>query len=413
MRVAIGCVTAQSVTEVALGAYLLSLPLGQAAPVWLRELLLLAIIFSLAIGQWKSTPSAVPPYRLLPFAGLVALSQALSIATSSNPSLSLSASLYTPFAALIFLAAQQVMISPEAWRRLGVVFLGLIGMLGVDGTYQTLTGVSLFGDQPTFAERTRGSIPHPNDIALVPLLAPFALAAVAGRRSRIVAWVGALCLPLAAVTLIGSSSRTAWLGTAVAVAVWGLLAGRRRIGVTVLVSLAASFGLALVLDVVGIRERLLNPEIGGRLGLWRVAWQMFTEAPLLGQGVHVFDDFYPSYLDRVSLPEGYTPETGYVPWAHNIYLELLAERGLLGFASFAALVGAMLGRVVSAARRGGREHRLYTAALGASVGSFLAMGMLDLTFLKDWVLLLFWLLAALCARISLCFEPADVATRER
>ena len=52
------------------------------------------------------------------------------------------------------------------------------------------------------------------------------------------------------------------------------------------------------------------------------------------------------------------------------------------------------------------------AALAASLASFLVMGTLDLTFLKDWVLLIFWLLAALCARISDGFRLSAEPARE-
>jgi O-antigen ligase len=364
----------------------------------------------LLLGALQRAPRSLAPPRLLLFFALVAASHVLSILTSSNPALSWSASVYAPFALLIFLAAQVAITTPEAWRRLAMVFGVVVALLSLDGAYQAISGTSMLTGQLPFALRVRGSVPHPNDIALVPLLVPFVLSVVVERRGKALSVMAALCLPLAMVTLAGSRSRNAWLGLAVAVVVWMFAAHRRRLGLMVLLSGAVLFGLGLAFDLGGLRERmasLLTLQRGGRLGVWLVAWEMFKEAPILGQGVHVFDDFYPAYLERVSLPDGYQPEVAYIPWAHSIYLELLAERGLVGFLAFGALIAAMVRRTVGAVRGAVSEpQRLYAAALAGSLASFLMMGIFDLTFLKDWVSLMFWLLAALCARIDDAFTSA-------
>jgi O-antigen ligase len=123
---------------------------------------------------------------------------------------------------------------------------------------------------------------------------------------------------------------------------------------------------------------------------------MFKDAPIIGQGVHVFGELYLSYLVRLDLPEGYEPEVAFIPWAHNLYLEMLCERGLLGFVAFATMIGGMAWHLKKAwARARGRRERNWVAGLTASLTVFLVMACLDLTFLKDWVTLVFWLLAGL------------------
>ena len=242
MKNTLDSVSASVVVEGALGAYLLTLPFGPALPALIRQLLLLIMLVALVAAYTIERPTSrpTPPARLLPLLALVALSHLLSILLSSNPSLSLSASVYAPFAVLIFLATQQAMTTPEAWHRLGIVFVVIVAVLSLDGTYQTISGVSLLTGQPVFAERIRGSIPHPNDISLLVLLAPFVLAAVALRRGRILVVIGVLCLPLASISLIGSRSRNAWLGIGVAVAVW----------VAVTVNVVAAVALSIINESV-------------------------------------------------------------------------------------------------------------------------------------------------------------------
>ena len=74
------------------------------------------------------------------------------------------------------------------------------------------------------------------------------------------------------------------------------------------------------------------------LSLWKTAWRMFLEHPVLGVGSGHFGDFFGQYH--------FVPYAGQATWgnAHNLYLHQLAERGLLGFAALALVLGTMLVR---------------------------------------------------------------------
>ena len=50
--------------------------------------------------------------------------------------------------------------------------------------------------------------------------------------------------------------------------------------------------------------------------------------------------------------------------------------------------------------RPARLERLHAAALASGWSAFLVMGLFDLTFLKDWPWLAFWLLAGLSSRVD-------------
>lgn len=69
-----------------------------------------------------------------------------------------------------------------------------------------------------------------------------------------------------------------------------------------------------------------------RLGLWYSAFRLFLESPIVGIGVNNFQDFYREFH----------PLYGIIPIdkmfvAHNIFLNTLAEQGLIGIVALAAL----------------------------------------------------------------------------
>jgi O-antigen ligase len=82
-------------------------------------------------------------------------------------------------------------------------------------------------------------------------------------------------------------------------------------------------------DVKQYREGLLDTSLGGRFEMWKASKRMFMEHPILGVGVGDWVDEY-----RKSIPESKaSPYLMQFNQPHNIYLEALSTRGLLGFAS--------------------------------------------------------------------------------
>ena len=94
--------------------------------------------------------------------------------------------------------------------------------------------------------------------------------------------------------------------------------------------------LALALGFYAARETL-NPahigtsigyEAGARFLLWDTAWNLFVHSPIIGVGWGNFVEIYGSHLSYFSwIPPGAFE-------VHNIYLQFLAETGLVGFTVF-------------------------------------------------------------------------------
>lgn len=181
---------------------------------------------------------------------------------------------------------------------------------------------------------------------------------------------------LTALALLMTWSRGAWLGAAAAFAVVSGLRSRRAafaFGVVlVLGAVLAGMGVAGLLppaltarfaglteyltlrDVSQVEPTPANWAVVERLAHWQAAWGMFAEHPWLGVGWGNYVPVYPAYaLPRWADPLGH---------AHNYYLNVLAEAGLVGFAAYLIFWAAAFWTAWRAARKG--SPFLRAAALG-------------------------------------------------
>jgi hypothetical protein len=100
---------------------------------------------------------------------------------------------------------------------------------------------------------------------------------------------------------------------------------------------------------VQTRDRLTDPANDGRLPLWRAALDIYDAQKLRGSGAGTYQQFYPRYRS----------EKSYVVDAHSLYLQSLAELGIVGFVLILAVVLGMLAGL--AARIRGPDRALYAA----------------------------------------------------
>jgi O-antigen ligase len=125
-----------------------------------------------------------------------------------------------------------------------------------------------------------------------------------------------------------------------------------------------------------------------RAELWAAALTMLKQHPLLGVGPDNFRHLYGMYLglpawdDRVH--------------ANNLYLELLADVGLLGALAFGALVALpVIGLVRGLRTRMGPRQAVLLAGLGASLLTYFLHSGLDAFLDFTSVYLLFWVIVGL------------------
>jgi O-Antigen ligase len=104
-----------------------------------------------------------------------------------------------------------------------------------------------------------------------------------------------------------------------------------------------------------LRQRLTDPSNDGRTDLWRVALHGFSASPLHGYG----SGMYQTLWDRNR------PRFAYTINAHSLYLQAMAELGVIGLALLLILLGAVF--VGLAMRARGSRRSIYGALLAAGV----------------------------------------------
>jgi hypothetical protein len=140
-----------------------------------------------------------------------------------------------------------------------------------------------------------------------------------------------------------------------------------------------------------LNNRLFNLSGSGRLPQWRVAVRQFEQKPWMGSGAGTYELYW----------QRYRPVAGQVRDTHNLYLETLAELGIIGLA---LLLLGLAPPVYAAARARGRT--LVPAALGAYV-AYLTHAIVD----WDWELPAVTLVALACGAAILVAARPEAPTR--
>ena len=198
--------------------------------------------------------------------------------------------------------------------------------------------------QEAVYQRYAGARLDANDLGLMMALSiPFSYCLLLQSKGAM-AWVYRLQLALAGTTVLLTASRGAALATFAAFAIVPLtqarLSSRQRIAV--LVTLCLLIVAALVFVPATSWERLStmphefrHGTMTGRTLIWSAGWQLFREHPFLGIGANAFRVLVSRVLNEPIRPGS---STSPAPPAHNTFLSVLVEQGVLGFTIFCALL---------------------------------------------------------------------------
>jgi O-antigen ligase len=254
-----------------------------------------------------------------------------------------------------------------------------------------------FGYPLTIDHRATAGFTHPNSLGgfltvVIPLLLGGSL--IKGKSSG---WKFVPVFFIIAVwSLVLTFSRASWLGVIIGVLFFAFFAWNKRfLRVVLIFCLLAVLIGPFFLNSPQLREefRLSDKNVsvttGWRWQVWKDSLEMIKEKPLLGHGINTFMPLFQEYRSNISGQAGdiWTPT-----YAHNTFLQLLTETGILGFAMFLWILKNIFGSSLLTIEQT-RERDLKMWLLGSLAGSlaFLVQSLADNNFYSLQLSSLFWL----------------------
>lgn len=296
------------------------------------------------------------------------------------------------------------------------VFAASFVLPALVGFYQLATGQGQYSIDVAIGARIFGTFFHPNafGLYLVVIFAVF-LCQMLFEQGR---WrLLSLSIVTAAVVLVlGTRTRVAWVGFAVVTVVAGVLRNRRLLVAAVLLA------FAVIVVSPSVQYRLADP-LGGsfadRIGIWQDLvgrWLVVTgQGGALAVATARLAGLGPGAVDVI------TPRrqnTGEPVAAHNDYLRVLVEYGVVGLVTFFALQVTMMVFAFKAWRqlRSGPPGSIALALLGLTV-AYPIMSLTENVFAATQNQMYFWTIAgltvAVCRLLPLATDHGSRMTEGR
>jgi O-antigen ligase len=378
-----------------------SMPLGMAP---MNFFIVASIFFWIVkIALKKNYPPSLFQYKekvLLSLFLLFSLSLLISCVVSSYKLISLRGLVkYVKYFTLIIVAVD-VLDSFEKWRKvLGFLFFAL-GVVSIDAIYQYLTGYDIFIREklPVWLgdiKRATATFHHPNDLGLflvgvIPLffINSFYLANnIKGKIFKI------LFLVISVLALILTFSRGAALGLLISMFIISICLKNFLILLSMLVTtvlsplILPSGVLRWTKSVDSLLVFMFNED---RLWMFKAALNMIKQHPFFGIGLNTFYKNYSLY----KLP----CDSLFTSSAHNAFLHLGAEIGLIGFFIFSLLMIYIMIRLWKSYRTNKLTNKnisLYSLGLFSSLLSFLTNCITESGLQYSRIATFFWFMVAL------------------
>ena len=296
---------------------------------------------------------------------------------------------------LLCVAVADLSVRPGVAKRCGVFMVWSTLLVAFEAITQELTGKGPLRGYPLMVyERMTGPYENPIDLATYLLVAiPFliALTGYVRRVARVGVWG---VVAVATGCLIRTEAQGAWIGFAVALGCGCWLSRWLRRRFLAFLVLGAGLGAAILVPTGGWPRvtTLVDRGMQDRWFMWQAAWGMIRARPLLGHGLNTFMANYLTYWVGGEQQPRY---------AHNCYLQVWAETGLIGLVAFVWLL-AQLGRrwLLGVRRMADGPPRALLAALIAGLTGFLVQAGIDTNLYSLRHAVFFWTLAGLALGLS-------------
>ena len=349
--------------------------------------------------------------------GLVLASSLLYAANTTLVSESLN-----DFVKDVFITFIVIVLLNNGNRLRGIIWSLLAAgiFMGTISVYQYLTGT--FGNnywgfaQASYMQyagtqqgyRISGPVGDPNFYAMVMLvLVPLALERLLDERSRPLRLAALWALTVIALTVVFTYSRGGFVALAAAIFAWFFLYPLRAKYFPILILVGIAFLMLIPQEYIAristLKELISAPSVGfrtqdyalrGRASETLAGLEMLKQNPILGVGLNNYTIHYLSYAKSLGFAPSATERA-----AHNLYIEVAAETGLLGLSVFLVLLGTMAKNIIDSWKklRGTRRDDLarMVAAIGAGIFGYLTASI----FIHSAYPRYFWLLVGIAFSI--------------
>ena len=306
----------------------------------------------------------------IPIFGFLSVMGFIYLVNSPDPKISLEGLRVVVQYILWYYVVIRLVKNKDRAVKISMFFAAIVGLMALHGIYQFIIGVEMpagWVDRNEAGVRTRvySILTSPNIFgSLLTLGAPISLGIAFGAKNiykRIIFGCTALAMMG---SLLFTFSRGAWIGFAVAFAVYVLIKDVRLLAPGVI---AAILVILLVPSVGNRITYMLSPEYiessmrGGRLVRWLTGARIMSFFPTFGVGLGHFGGAVAMNHGLSTLLDGEYTETFYMD---NYYLKTAVETGIVGVA---AMLGLMYGVIINSLRTVSAASDKRTKELSAGI----------------------------------------------
>ncbi|MDD5488141.1 MAG: O-antigen ligase family protein [Candidatus Omnitrophica bacterium] len=290
------------------------------------------------------------------------------------------------------LLAMRLILTKKKAEQL-VIALAVAGAVAaIDGIVQKMTGTDFIRGNAIVAARdfkaVSGAFGHYNDYAALLAVILFVNVGIFLRYRNIWARVAvSLSQILVVLDLLFTYSRGAWVSVVLVIMLLSFVFLRTRHMLFALLAFAVFISLISLDPSISQRVMYMTIKGGdaGRLDIWKAGFLMVKDSPVIGCGLNTF-------TARLQEHSMYSNQ-----YAHNCYVQILAETGIAGLISFLALICVAMARAFNGLKA--RANGILLGLFGG-MSAFLAHSFFDTQLYTIRLSILFWAMMGLISVLT-------------
>ncbi|GEM_PF-790084 len=309
---------------------------------------------------------------------------------------------------ILLYASIDVIRTPKELRWVVFTLAGVFFLAALSGIFQDIFGFDFvyfrqaINASSELPKRLTGSFKHYNDYGsfLVPGFS-IALALFLTKlsdRKILGAIFSAVLFFMLSYAITRTLSRSALLAVFASLFFFSIFFRYRWFAIGGLVALI--FALWTVPSPLSARLKdIFSESAPERLLLLKTTLSMIKAKPFFGLGLNTYSDYFPQFR-----PKTYPA----IMYAHNSYLQMAAEIGIVGFCLYLLLILALIGSAVKAFFSNGSSHyKILTIGIVSAVFGMMVNALFESLLQSTQLRTIFWCLLGIATAVATNFLSAD------